>query len=85
MCVCVCVCVCRYDFVDAKGVAVKANGYRSLLYVMFRLLELVLQSIQKTAKKDGANFMLMFQSTEHIKALSLHSSALHVRSRSSHV
>ncbi len=69
-------CIFRYDFVGMNGIPVKANGYRSMLFLMFSLLQQLLQCLQKCAK-DRTKFRVPVN--DMITSLSLHCNGLHVR------
>ena len=65
----------RYDFVGADGVAVKGNGYRTVVYFTARVMEPLHASLLKAAKSRSS---FRFSASEHINSLYVHCSALQV-------
>ena len=64
-----------FDFIGADGVRVKGNGFRSLLTVLQKLLERVLESLQKCSRERGGVF---YSATDHLSILTAMTRALQV-------
>ena len=65
----------RYDFVHANGLQVKANGYRSLLFLLRCCLLQLHGALQKCAKERGSIFYLP---VDHLSNITAYTRALQV-------
>lgn len=64
-----------YDFINPDGSRVKGNGFRSLLFVLQKLLERVLESLQKCSRERGGMF---YSVNDHLSTLTAVTRALQV-------
>lgn len=66
---------CRYDFVNSDGSQVKANGFRSILFLLSSCLQTLLDALQKEAKERGGFF---YSAIHHLDKLCIYCRALQV-------
>lgn len=56
----------EYDFINPDGTRVKNNGFRSMLYILQKLLEYLLENLQKCARERGG---LFYSAADHLSTL----------------
>ena len=67
----------RFDFVHVDGKCVKANGYRSMLFLLQSCLLLLHTALQKCAKERGG---LFYKPEDHFTTIAAHCRAFQVSS-----
>ena len=65
-----------FDFIQDDGTPIKANGYRSLLYVLKELLSHLLSHLQKHAKERGNVF---YSSADALSNITAYTRAMQVK------
>ena len=65
----------RYDFVNPDGSIVKANGFRTVLFLLSSCLQLLLDGLQRAMKQRSTMF---YSPVNHLKSLFVHCRALQV-------
>ncbi len=65
----------EYDFINSDGTRVKGNGFRSLIVVLQKLLERVLENLQKCSRERGGVF---YSISDHLSSLTAVTRALQV-------